>query len=336
MIGSHIIPKFYLEQFATASTRGKKNNPGRIWVYERDRPVSQRATSVQGVENGYFGFLRRDGTFDESYETLLAQIENQCNEVLICAKSDLYHWPHGSTEKLALYAALLYSRATQRRTFCGSQWSDIVGEIEELLGDREFIKELASAFASKIGYAVTEQQMHDGIQEWFGASRSAESSRKSFLSDLLDNARFIAGLLVRKQPWRVLRPPDGLEFVTSDNPLITFVLLPHGKLHPGYGFRRAEAVAAFPLASNACLVMGDAWKTSRNLDTAELRELNEALISLSDTYVYSKTHSAEVEETTKLYGGSFRYGVNAFMPIGMKLPTARQYLALHFGLDVPE
>ena len=335
MIGSHIIPKFYLKQFATPSTRGKKN-PGRIWVYEREQPADERATSVQGVENGYFGFLRPDGIFDESFESVLAKIENDCNDVLVSAKSDLFHWPHGSREKLALYAALLYSRATQRRTFSANNWSNIVGEILELLEDEKFIGELASGLASKLGRPVSERQMHDGIQQWLRAAQNAESPRQSFLSDLLENAHFIAEVLLRKEPWRVLRPAEELEFVTSDNPLITFVPLTHGKLHPGYGFRRVEAVAAFPLSPNACLLMGDAWPIARNLDTAGVRELNEAFISLSDAYVYSKTYFKDVEEATKLYGGSFRYGVNALVPIGVKMPTARQYLRLHFGLDAPE
>jgi hypothetical protein len=335
MIGSHIIPKFYLEQFAIPSERGKKN-PGRLWVYEKEGRANQRATSVQGVENGYFGFLQANGIFDESFETVLAQIENDCNEVLVCAKSDLFHWPHGSRDKVALYAALLYSRATQRRTFSGTQWSNIVAEVEELLRDREFMRELASGLASKIGQPVSEQQVQDGVQQWFDAAQIPDSSRESFLSDLLDNARFIAELLLRKEPWQVLRPPDGFEFVTSDNPLITFVPLPHGKLHPGYGFRRREAAAAFPLAPTACLLMGDAWTTSRNLGADNLRELNETFISLSDVYVYSKTYSAQVEQATQAYGGSFRYGVNAFIPVGLKVPTARQFIRLHFGLDAPE
>src|SRR5581483_8586457 len=116
MIGSHIIPKFYLEQFASPSKSGKKRT-GLIWVYQSGKKAQLRGTSVQGVENGYFGFVRPDGSLEESFETELAQRENECNDVLVFAKSDLFHWPPGSREKLAFYAALLYSRATQRRQF---------------------------------------------------------------------------------------------------------------------------------------------------------------------------------------------------------------------------
>jgi hypothetical protein len=59
LINSHIIPAFYLEQFATPSVRGK-DKPGRIWVYEKGNEPDERATSVQGREKGYFGFINPD------------------------------------------------------------------------------------------------------------------------------------------------------------------------------------------------------------------------------------------------------------------------------------
>jgi hypothetical protein len=107
-------------------------------------------------------------------------------------------------------------------------------------------------------------------------------------------------------------------------------------LHPGYGFRKEIVDAAFPLAPDACLLMGKAWRVSRNLDLAMLASLNEALISISDRYVYSKTYSDEINGLVQNYGGICRYGESAFMPIGLKLPTARQFLRMHFGLGMEQ
>ena len=87
-VGSHIIPRFYLEQFSNPSER--KGNPGPIWVYERGKAPALRATTVQGRENGYFEYVLPDGTREESLEKRLAQLEGQCNETLACAKSDLF------------------------------------------------------------------------------------------------------------------------------------------------------------------------------------------------------------------------------------------------------
>src|SRR5258708_2728264 len=122
MIGSHIIPKFYLEQFATPSTRGK-GKPGRIWVYEKGKSPSHRGTSVQGVENGYFGTVRPDGSLEESLEADLAEREKECGDAFVSAKSELFDWTSTSSRnKIAFYAALLFSRATQRRTLSANNW----------------------------------------------------------------------------------------------------------------------------------------------------------------------------------------------------------------------
>ena len=103
MIRSHIIPKFYLEQFASPSTRGKAK-PGRICVYEKGRQPHQRSTSVQGAEKGYFGFVRPNGSLEESLEKDLADREEECGEVLACARSELFDWTSAaSRNKLACY-----------------------------------------------------------------------------------------------------------------------------------------------------------------------------------------------------------------------------------------
>src|ERR1700677_335023 len=62
-IGSHVIPRFYLEQFATKRRQGK---PGFVWVYEKGRPPRPSSTKAQGYENGYFTFVHPNGTRDES------------------------------------------------------------------------------------------------------------------------------------------------------------------------------------------------------------------------------------------------------------------------------
>jgi hypothetical protein len=333
LIGSHIIPKFYLEQFSSASERGK-NNPGRIWVYERGKVPHDRATSVQGKENGYFGYYKADGTLEESFEKVLADHEAECNEVLALSKFDTFPWQRGSREKLAFYAALLYSRATQRRTYSSKQWTKILAELREAASDDLLVKDIADAVARQLNLTTaSESAVRKAIANYIQESDSPNEAKNSFLSGLIENTNLIAGLLLKKEPWRILRPPTRAEFVTTDNPLITFVPLGNGLLHPGYGFRKEMADAAFPLAPDGCLLMGRAWAVPRTLDAMMLKSLNDVFVTISDRYIYSKTRSDEVDVAVQKYAGDCRYGVNAFMPIGLKLPTARQFLRLHFGLE---
>lgn len=331
MIGSHIIPKFYLEQFAIPSKR-RKARPGRIWVYQRGREPDHRATSRQGVEKGYFEFRGPDGVWDESYETVLAEHEGNCNDVLVCAKFDTFHWPPGSREKLAFYAGLLFSRATQRRRQSRSSWSKTLAGFKEAAEDERLIAELAEATSRKYGTRVSREAIRTTIVEMAEGSYNPDEAHRVFLTDLITNADQVAGWLLKKAPWRILRPPAETEFITTDNPLITFVPLGNGILHPGYGFRKETAAAAFPLAPDACLLMGRAWQVHSQLDLQSLEGLTTALVSISDRFVYSKTFSRQVQDAVQKFGGSSRYGENAFMPLGVELPTPSQFLRKHFGL----
>src|SRR6478735_10942 len=164
MLGSHIIPKFYLDQFATPAKRKKK--PGRIRAYEKGKQPDDRATSVQGAENGYFGYIRDVGTVDgvreEAFEKDLAQRENECDSVLFCSKSHLYHWPHGSRDKLAFYAALLYSRATQRREHSAKNSRYTVEIFEQALNeDKTLLTDLTACYSKRFDQNLTEQEIRD-------------------------------------------------------------------------------------------------------------------------------------------------------------------------------
>jgi hypothetical protein len=71
---------------------------------------------------------------------------------------------------------------------------------------------------------------------------------------------------------------------------------------------------------------------SRTVDQITVDRMNEALINICDRYVYSKSFSAEVDGTVQRYAGAFKYGHNALMPVGMKLPSVREFLRRQYGL----
>jgi Protein of unknown function (DUF4238) len=163
MINSHIIPAYYLERFARPSTRGPRA-PGRVWVYEKGCEPDERSTSVQGRENGYFVFEHSDGRKEESFEAVLAARENECNEVLSFARSELYHWPPGSEEKLAFYATLLFRRATQQRSYSDRNWQKIVEDMRQAADDPEYIKQTALEITCKRGVPVTDEILRNAIK----------------------------------------------------------------------------------------------------------------------------------------------------------------------------
>lgn len=314
LIGSHIIPRFYLEQFATASTQGK-DKPGRIWVYERGKRPDHRSTSVQGVENGYFGFVLPDGSLEEGLETDLARRETQCDDVLVSAKSELFNWAStASRNKLAFYAGLLFSRATQRRDFSAENWMDIQKRFVELIADDDYINDLVMHYRKRYSEA-TATTVRERLVKLGQDMKSKASAKNMFLSDLYGNTEFIKSILLSKI-WSVCRAPAGSEFITSDNPVVTFFPV-NSELAPGQGFGLHGVVAALPLAPSAVLMFGmPSAKESYAVEPSAVEKLNEVMIRLCDRYVYSRTLSADVQRMVDELAGSARYGKTAFRRTG--------------------
>jgi hypothetical protein len=330
-IGSHIIPRYYLEQFSVPSAR--KKGPGRVWVYQKRRQPDQRATTVQGFEKGYFAVVQPDGTVDESFETRLAEIEGACNDTLSLAKTVFFDSRSESRRiSLAFYAALLFSRATQRRNRNEDTSARVQKEFDEAMNDDAYISDMSSHYSRKLGVEFTPEMARRSLEKASAQMRNPSAVRNNFVSDLLWCAEEIKGLLLKK-PWQIWRAPEGVEFITSDNPLITFMPYGNGEMNPGHGFRKEGVVAAFPLAPCACLAMGVNGPEYVTLDKARVVKVNETIIRLCDRYVYSKTLSEDVRKFVDDQGGSAKYGKTAFLPLGLKIPTVKEHMRRFLGLD---
>jgi hypothetical protein len=165
MIGSHTIPKFYLEQFAIPS--GRRRKMGLIWVYEKGKPPDQRATKVQCRVNGYFGSVRPNGSLDESLETKLAELENECNDVLFCATSDLFDWSStANRNRLAFYAALLFCRATQKRNLTVRSWEKSHQDLSDLMLDTQYLEDMADHYSKETQQSISLPTFARGCSAW--------------------------------------------------------------------------------------------------------------------------------------------------------------------------
>lgn len=333
-IGSHVIPRFYLEQFSVPSTR--KGKPGRIYVYEKGKQPVERSTKAQGRENGYFGFVLPDGKLEESMESRLAQLENGCNDTLWCAKSKLFDWTSSfHRNKLAFYAALLFQRATQNRNVNLQHWDNIQKEFAEVIPDDKYVGDLARHLSVKLKKNITLEEMRGHLQHSSDRMQNKSEAKNAYLDKLLWQTEFIKNILLEK-PWQVWKATDGIEFVASDNPLISFVRLQNGELHPGWGFRRPGVIAALPLSPGVCLAMGPSGPESVTLDELHVMKVNEVMISLCDRFVYSRNHSGEIKKLVHECAGAAKYGVTAFVPAGIEMPSFRAFVRHHLGLPPEE
>jgi hypothetical protein len=310
-IGSHPIPRFYLEQFANPARR--KGRPGRVWTYEKGKPTHPRATDSQGYENGYFAYIKPDGTRDESFENYLAKLEDRCNDALVCAKSQFYDLSSlAHRNELAFYIGLLFARSTSRKKFAAGNWEKLKAPFSELEFDEDYVQDTAAHYTGVLGVVVTAEEVREIIRKQAAKFSQKELTGNAFIQDLMFHAETLKAELVPK-PWQVLKAPADTEFVTSDNPVITFMKLREDLWHPGHGFRKPGVVVAFPLAPTTCLTVGVQGRDFQEVDAATVKRMNELVVSCSDRFVYSKTKSQEIFDMVNTVGGWSVPGKTAFI-----------------------
>jgi len=329
MIGSHTIPRFYLEQFANPAKR--KGKSGSVWVYAKGKQPQPRSTSSQGYENGYFGFVEPTGKFNEKLETHLAELEGRCNDVLASSKSRLFDWCAAHRNTLAFYASLLFARATSRKKFSAGNWKKVAEPYAKLASNERYVRDTADHFTIERGIPTTPEEVRELILKQARQFSETENCQNAFVQDLLIVTEAIKPLLLSK-PWQIWRSPSRVEFVASDNPLVTFLRLTDEVWHPGHGFRVPNVLAAFPLAPSACLIMGIAGPESKDVDEATVGRVNEIVIRCADRFIYSKTQSDQVAKMVNEAAGTSVPGQTAFVGEFPDEKRIEAYLRRNMGI----
>jgi Protein of unknown function (DUF4238) len=328
-IGSHTIPRFYLEQFATPSQQ--KGKSGVVWVYEKARTPRDTSTSAQGYENGYFKYVRADGTRDESFETKLAALESRCDDVLVSARSRMFELSNPSYRNtLGFYMGLLFARSTARRKFSTQNWMKLKEPLTALMANDEYVRDVAAHFAGKSDQVVTEDVIREALRRQVERLDDREVAGNGFIEDLLVHTEVMKKTLVPR-PWQVWIAPAGNEFVTSDNPIVTFVRF--GDLwSPGHGFNTPGVVVAFPLASTACLIVGTSGPEYETVDETAVRRINELVVASCDRFVYARTRSTEIERTVNNLAHTSVPGETAFIGKMLDASAMEKYMRDFLGI----
>ncbi|VVB53005.1 Uncharacterised protein [uncultured archaeon] len=333
-IGSHTIPAFYLAQFAEPS--GEDTRKWTLCVYQKNKRPRISSTERQGFENGYFGPIRDDGKIDTDSEISLEQslrdIEKRSQEMLVCARSPVADLTSNQNRnKLAFYMGLLFARATSRQRFSRGNSAKLKVTLEELMQNEAFVRDLADFYNNKRGVPTTREEAIESLRSQADSLVDRKSVHNAFIRDLQTHANQCGSLLFEKS-WQVWAAPQGVGFITSDNPIVSFVELQPGLWHPGYGFGRPNAIVAFPLCSSACLMMGITGPEYRDVTVDDVIRVNETVIRCSHKFVYSRTHDDQLNTLIQQIGGTCIAGVNAFVGQFPNSTTLEDYLRKKLGM----
>jgi Protein of unknown function (DUF4238) len=134
-------------------------------------------------------------------------------------------------------------------------------------------------------------------------------------------------MILMGRPWQVWRAPESAEFITSDNPVIT--MLPIGdQFAPGFGFNSSGVLVAFPLSPTSCLIIGRGGQESRQIDAKIVAQINELQLHSIFRNAYSRSRLQVVEGFVDQHAGDLKFGENAFLVPGDRLPAIKNILRI--------
>ena len=162
MIRSHIVPRFYLEQFGVKTSR--KAKWGHIWVYQQNALPRRGTSQGEGAEKGYLAYQLPSGKVDESLEHILARIEDCATEVLAGLPTGKFKLTPSNRRITAEYVGLMFARSRGR--LAGTAWiqSKVSALLHELDQDN-FLHEISVAASKKYNATVTREQLTEIVKK---------------------------------------------------------------------------------------------------------------------------------------------------------------------------
>jgi hypothetical protein len=199
--------------------------------------------------------------------------------------------------------------------------------------DEKFAAALVDHFNRKLGGDKSVVWIQQHMKELIQQNATTVEAKNNFLQELIANVEMTRDQLLTRR-MRVLKSPVGSQFVTSDNPLVTFTVVPNGEFLPGEGFGKPTTMMVFPIAPNACVFFGGDDPSVRHVVDAKMVEkINWIVIASAHHFVFSQAEDAEIQKMAQQLIGAYIFGKTAFIPRG-PLPTARDFLVNFLGLQI--
>ena len=310
-IRSHKVPKAYLKRFATEPDRRKRY--GKIWVYERGRDPRIGTPHSEAAERGFFVARNEAGKLDdEPLESWAQKIEDRALEALTYASSAVFVWTRENRQQMAEYWALMFLRSTSFYDFHKGQSEEIFGgQMRRLNTDSNFRNRVVSHYSTLFGRTFAEEELLGSVGRAIAGLLTPDEMRNQYVQHILRRVKIFSDILLSK-PWQIWEAPHGCEFVTCDSPVMTFRLDEWGRYYVGDGFGKESSIILLPLSPRACLMAGVVGPQCRYIPESDVFEMNKIIVSSSSHFVYSRTANRQIDELVQRFGGTIRYGINAF------------------------
>jgi hypothetical protein len=284
----HAVPRFYLERFA--------KDDGLVWLHNVENVTAVRVNPKDAIVEKYlYSPEVGQNPKDDSFEKFLAErIEGPAAPCL----ERLANGEEISSEdrqRIALFIAYQEYRSQYMRDMVTGFVTEIARDFVDVsLQNRDYMK---SAF-EKMGRPITDEKLAEMTEAWNRGGVAVEATKIAWLHASRNCIEI--GLMLYKMPWLVVEAPDGVEFLTSDTPIVK-VLTDRNvpEMYAG-GWLSPSAESTFALDPRRILVIRPDGKEGRaEGPRAWCKDVNSRLIGQARRFVVSRSRDDYVEKVAK-------------------------------------
>ncbi len=246
----HTQPKFYLRRFAVPSLQ--KGESEGFWVYRRGQGTPQwLPAETVCIHSHFYSYVDESGKRNAAIEDLLGEVESAVAPVVERLVSGGFaELGNRDRNRLALFVALAYARTPKtRRMVVEAVERREVSKLKELAEDDARLAASVAKFNAARGGTLGADDARRFIADILSGEATLRLGDRGQIGYPLVTVVPLCALFMRMN-WRLLRAPSGVEFVTSDDPVV--LAGPAGDSDP---FKSGRLEVTLPLDPQHCLLL---------------------------------------------------------------------------------
>lgn len=283
----HAVPRFYLSRFAA---------DGRIWLHDlQGESAIQVSPNDAIVEKYLYAPEVGEDPKDDSFEQFLAQYVDGPAAPAIDRLARGETLQSEDRDRIAVFLAFQDFRVPRTRDLV----TKFVGEVgQRMLEISVNHREAMKRDFEEMGNPIADNDLDKLIEAVNLGAIKVEGTKAAWL-DMAAAAAEIAELLIQL-PWTVIAAPNGVEFLTSDSPIVKVITDRRVPRFLGGGWLSPSAESTFALDPSHALVIRLDGKEGRLAGERRwAKNVNSRLVSHARRFVVSRSRDGYVDGLAK-------------------------------------
>ncbi|MFQ5802818.1 MAG: DUF4238 domain-containing protein [Candidatus Methylomirabilales bacterium] len=287
VVDHHFIPQFYLRGFRDPTT--PEGQEPWLWVADlREQTIERRAPKNVGKQANYYAFPADGGTQIQAVEEMFQKIESSTAPVIAKLLCGDFRLSDEDRTSLSIFMAFFITRVPWFRSLVEKSVGDIGRLMLRMTANRPeyFERKLRDVHEGKQQFTPEEVEE---LRQWTLDETNYTLQGSPDLS-LAMGIRVAPALvpILHDMKWAFLVPPEGVHFVTCDNPVSWVDPTPRPPFYRGSGLLMRKVELSFPVGP--CLCLFAAWEGPSGAGEIPVRfvnELNRRRALWADRFVFA-------------------------------------------------